>query len=49
MTFLRIGETQIKIRNAERLDTVRCRAFLFDLGGDQCERNNSHLRLGSRP
>ena len=32
MTFLRIGETQIKIRNAERLDTVRCRAFLFDLG-----------------
>ena len=31
MTFLRIGETQIKIRNAERLDTVRCRAFLYDL------------------
>ena len=30
MTFLRIGETQIKIRNAERLDTVRCRAFSYD-------------------
>lgn len=25
-------QTQNKIRNAERLDTVRCRAFLFDLG-----------------
>lgn len=25
-------QTQIKIRNAERLDTVRCRAFLFDWG-----------------
>lgn len=25
-------QTQIKIRNAERLDTVRCRVFLFDWG-----------------